>query len=192
MRRTPVHAAAAAALLLLAAAACAPPASAASAPVLLPAGSRYAQDEHGGAEQGGVWSYSSRPLERRLGSDEYEDEDGGGGGGGEGGVSRGFFRGFFVSNNVTRSTAASKTRKATATATSRNPLLPTPRPTPPAALLALEPPFYVSTDRPATSRAADHAPDDVPFEGRALPDGGELAQPAPVRPRTHRISLQRV
>jgi hypothetical protein len=69
MRRTPVvHAAAAAAFLLLLAAACAPRASAASAPVLLPAG----------AEQGrGVWSYSGRPQERQLGSDEYEDEDGG-------------------------------------------------------------------------------------------------------------------
>jgi len=88
-------------------------------------------------------------------------------------------RSFFVSNNVTRSAAASKTRKATATATSRNPLLQTPRPA-----AQLEPPFYVSTDRPATSRAADDAAGDVPFEGRALPDGGELAQPAPVRPRT--------
>jgi hypothetical protein len=90
-------------------------------------------------------------------------------------------RSFFVINNVTRGAAASKTRKATATATSRSPLLSTPRPS---QALPLEPPFYVSTERPDRSRAADDIPDAVPFEGRALPDGGELAQPAPVRPRT--------
>jgi hypothetical protein len=97
MRRMYVHAAAAAAALLLVAASAA---SAAPAPVqLLRAGAAGGQ-----GEQGGVWSFSSRPLERQLVS---EDEDEGGSVG---------LRSAFGMNNGTRGALRTVTEAAAAAA----------------------------------------------------------------------------